>query len=228
MTDRNVEHPNRYQLVAVAGEPSQFDLVPVPGTVMAEGTNLTKLTLLQDSTATALGLDPGDDPTLDNAFNNLAVLKGTSSPPPGTDGVVGQYYIDTTTPQLYQCTVASGGIYIWTKIGMAQVTHGSYTGTGDYGVSESNTLNFEFEVQMLIVQRKTTSTFGSWSREGAANWAVMINGISELRSFRNSITTLSSVYVEFGASSVSWYSVHADNQLNRNGSEYEYVAIGVN
>ncbi len=68
MTDRVVEHPGRYQLVPVAGTTDQFDLVAVPGTVTAAGTTLNKENLLTDATATALGLDPEDDSTPNDAF----------------------------------------------------------------------------------------------------------------------------------------------------------------
>lgn len=56
MYDRNVEHPNRYQLVKVEGTDDIFDLVPAPGTVNNEGTLINKNSLLKDATAALFGL----------------------------------------------------------------------------------------------------------------------------------------------------------------------------
>lgn len=69
MTDRVVQYPNRYKLTLVSG--SIYDIEPEPGTVIKQGTPLNKASLLKDQTATALGLEPSDDPTVDDALANV-------------------------------------------------------------------------------------------------------------------------------------------------------------
>lgn len=66
MTDRNVQFPNRYQLVKVPGTDDIYDLTPAPGTITAEGTLINKATLLQDATAALYGL--GTDAVPDEVF----------------------------------------------------------------------------------------------------------------------------------------------------------------
>lgn len=62
MKDRVVEHPNRYRLVPVAGEPDVVDLVPVPGEITEAGTPISKATLLSDQTAALYGMGAGGVP----------------------------------------------------------------------------------------------------------------------------------------------------------------------
>lgn len=46
------------------------------------------------------------------------ILSGSSAPTNSTAaGFVGQFYLETTTPILYQCTAISGNTYTWTQIG---------------------------------------------------------------------------------------------------------------
>lgn len=78
MTDRNVQFPNRYQLVKVPGTDDIYDLTPAPGTITAEGTMINKATLLSDETAGLLGLPNTAVPddafkTLNSAFNSMAL-----------------------------------------------------------------------------------------------------------------------------------------------------------
>ena len=56
MKDRNVEFPNRYQLVKVEGTDDVFDIIPAPGEVAEEGTMINKSSLLSDAVAASFGL----------------------------------------------------------------------------------------------------------------------------------------------------------------------------
>lgn len=56
MTDRNVQFPNRYRMVKVAGTDDIFDVIPAPGEVFEEGDFLNKNSLLKDTTADLYGL----------------------------------------------------------------------------------------------------------------------------------------------------------------------------
>ena len=56
MKDRNVQYPQRYQLVKVEGTDDIYDLIPAPGEVSEAGTLINKATLLKDATAALYGL----------------------------------------------------------------------------------------------------------------------------------------------------------------------------
>lgn len=56
--------------------------------------------------------DDGNMDIIDTALYNATPLTGAIAPTTSTVGVVGQFYLETTTPQLYQCTAASG-TYTW-------------------------------------------------------------------------------------------------------------------
>lgn len=71
MNDRNVQHPNRYQLVKVEDTDDIYDVIPAPGTVVNEGTLLNKQSLLQDITCELLGLPTTAVPN--DAFFRLAL-----------------------------------------------------------------------------------------------------------------------------------------------------------
>lgn len=70
MIDRNVQYPQRYQLVKVEGTDDIYDLIPAPGEVSEVGTLVNKATLLQDITAALFGL--GSDAVPDDVFKVLS------------------------------------------------------------------------------------------------------------------------------------------------------------
>ena len=43
-------------------------------------------------------------------------LNGTSDPTTSTKGIVGQFYLNTTTKQLFQCVGISGSVYSWKEV----------------------------------------------------------------------------------------------------------------
>ncbi len=67
MKDRTPTYPGRVRLTPVAGQENVFDLQMADQPV-EEGTPINKATLLTDETAAALGLDPAEDPTVDEAI----------------------------------------------------------------------------------------------------------------------------------------------------------------
>lgn len=67
MKDRIPTYPGRVKLVPVAGQADTYDMVRADEPI-EEGTPLNKASLLQDSTATAIGLDTNSDPTVDDAL----------------------------------------------------------------------------------------------------------------------------------------------------------------
>lgn len=74
MKDRNVQYPNRYQLVKVEGTDDIYDLTPAPGTIVEEGTIINKSALLKDETAELFGL--GNDAVPDDVFRKALIPPG--------------------------------------------------------------------------------------------------------------------------------------------------------
>lgn len=71
MKDRKPKYPGRVRLVPVDGQPGVYDIVRADEPEEA-GTPINKKSLLTDETAEALGLDPENDPTPDDALYSLA------------------------------------------------------------------------------------------------------------------------------------------------------------
>lgn len=65
------------------------------------------------------------------------VLSGTSAPTTATEGALGQFYMETTTPALYQCTAIGGGAYTWTEIGAGSGGASAFTELSDVPSSYS-------------------------------------------------------------------------------------------
>lgn len=59
MKDRIVEYPNRYKLIAVAGQDGVYDLEAVPGTITETGTPINKASLLAEGVDKNFCLDSG-------------------------------------------------------------------------------------------------------------------------------------------------------------------------
>lgn len=72
MKDRNVQFPNRFEIVAVPGTTNIFEVNPAPGKVYEEGTFWSKANVLKDATAARYG--KGDDASPDDIFAAIRPL----------------------------------------------------------------------------------------------------------------------------------------------------------
>lgn len=70
MQDRLPLYPGRVQMVPVPGQANTYDIIRADQPTQ-EGTPLNKATLLSDETAQAMGLDPANNPTPNDAFQKL-------------------------------------------------------------------------------------------------------------------------------------------------------------
>ena len=109
----------------------------------------------------------------------------------------------------------------------AQVTTGSYTGTGTYGEDSPNSLTFDFEPKLLIVMSNAYSLFNGPEAE-PAEWFLAINGIENIYSAVTTNTNeLTPVYFTWSGNTVRWYEGTKDKyQLNYSGRVYRYIAVG--
>lgn len=96
---------------------------------------------------------------------------------------------------------------------------GSYVGTGKYGSANPNTLTFSFAPKLVIVQPAGGSAYGPmFARDSATATAVKYHETSQT----------ATIIWSNGGKTLSWYtqSNMVDFQLNKNNSEYIYIAIG--
>lgn len=81
MIDRSVEYPNRYRLDEVSGSPGVFDLTPVPGNVVQEGTPISKATMFDADNTNRYKVDTPNEAfrAMANTWNITVPLSGWSS-----------------------------------------------------------------------------------------------------------------------------------------------------
>ena len=96
MKDRIPTHPGRVQLVPVSTNIYDMTLADDP---TEAGTPLNKANLLTDATATALGLDPNDNPSVNDAFGATQAkgIQYTATLPTSGWALSGGYYTQTVT-----------------------------------------------------------------------------------------------------------------------------------
>lgn len=98
--------------------------------------------------------------------------------------------------------------------GKSLIATGSYKGTGTYGSSNPNSLTFEFNPKLVLVN--DNGQYGLIAIKGSAGALAAANTMQQ--------------YVSWGSNTVSWYCngtrLSANNQYNANGTTYNYIAIG--
>ena len=95
----------------------------------------------------------------------------------------------------------------------SKVHPGAYTGTGTFGTDNPNTLEFEFEPKMVLIQGT------------AGRVAILIKPSGVGVSIGPSESTTLSV--TWNAKTVSWYNaLNAANQMNTENENYSYTAFG--
>ena len=178
--------------------------------------------------------DTGSSPTLQN--NTLYFIPSTANVsrydadfiqtndirvPIISDNLTG--YVNSPSPDAYPPAVSDGDTY--TLLGQlgdkVRIATGSYTGTGTHGSSNPNSLTFEFEPKVLFIAPVTNYS-------GALNYqSIFWKGVTSFPTYIGSADTGMSVVVNWGKT-VSWYTTgsYANRQLNDNGVDYAYVAIG--
>ena len=118
------------------------------------------------------------------------------------------FVVPIELPKISLCTIADT---ILLNLPGAQITTGSYVGTGTYGSSNPNSLTFGFVPKILVV-----GTSGGY-------WNIFIPGIDTGFYTTSDYDNVPSFY----QNSIEWYnSSSATYQFNKSNSTYYYVAIG--
>lgn len=98
--------------------------------------------------------------------------------------------------------------------GSGKVKVGSYTGSGTYGGSSPNSIQLDFEPDMVIVQDA--------GMNGAMVWGIWIRGCLMFMSYTNTYSS----FVQDSSRNFKWASTaSAAGQFNSSGVAYGYIAI---
>lgn len=132
----------------------------------------------------------------------------------------GHLYIDRYQPVTGYAAIPAGTtIEYLGKLGdKARVQFGSYVGTGTYGYDNPNTLTFDFVPKLVIISGYTSNGYTTVTFvRGASSAGYPANGVNYF-----------SMKLSWKDKKVSWYntSYDADQQANKSGYRYNYVAIG--
>ena len=108
--------------------------------------------------------------------------------------------------------------------GNCKIATGTYTGTGEYGVGNENSLTFPFEPKLVIVQNKTMSVADLGASDTHKYGMLLaIRGLSAY----GLKTGLYPIRFTWQGNTLRWYGeVNPAYQLNIAGTTYCYLAIG--
>lgn len=131
-------------------------------------------------------------------------------------------YVNSPDPNAYPPAVNDG--YTYTALGQlgakVQIATGSYTGTGAYGVSNPNSLTFDFAPKMLIVTRGTRASTTDVSA------VFMLKG-ADFNYEKGDVNETVYLRARNGGKTVEWYSTNdVGKQFNGYSTKHYYTAIG--
>ena len=122
------------------------------------------------------------------------------------------------------------------NIGAAQIVTGSYTGTGEGGVDNPNSITVGFQPKFIFIQKDDTEIFAmSDTKSIGKHFQFFLYGMGPLQIGTTGNTDgYATVNVTFTSTGVSWYvkpggsaaSAIPEFQLNLSGKKYNYVVIG--
>lgn len=112
---------------------------------------------------------------------------------------------------------------------MPQIATGGYTGTGALGVSNKNSLTFDFVPKFVVIVHQTDSV--AHNQTGVDNRIVWVNGMTQLMSFYNNGSPTYLHFTVSGNTLYWWETYHSSSsnrgtQMNTSGHTYYYIAIG--
>ena len=131
-------------------------------------------------------------------------------------------YVNSQYDDAYPPSVPDG--YVYNALGRlgdkANIVTGSYVGTGTYGASNPNTLTFDFEPKLVVINGMYAVSAGTISIfvRGMIYYTAAYSNEIQLTNFQN---------CSFLGVKMSWYSTRSDLwQLNESGATYYYIALG--
>lgn len=132
-------------------------------------------------------------------------------------------YVNSPNPSAYP--IDDG--YIYTALGQlgnkVQIATGSYTGTGTYGVSNPNSLTFDFTPKTVLFFAEATGTFAATN---ATHYPMILLWGITIQFGTSSSGTDNYSNVTYSGNTMTWYSLGVGGQFNVSGRTYRYVAIG--
>lgn len=118
--------------------------------------------------------------------------------------------------------------------GRVRIAHGTYSGTGVYGVNNKNSLTFPFAPELLILYRAGNIGIVSGSKDNSESfYAILPKQTTVFRTvaYDGSYYKDETIYISFSGQTATWYmdysySNNAGAQFNASGTTYGYIAIG--
>ena len=118
--------------------------------------------------------------------------------------------------------------------GRVRIAHGTYLGTGVYGVNNKNSLTFPFAPEVLILYRAGNIGIVSGSKDNAEGFYAILpkqTTVFKTVAYDGSYYRDETIYISFSGQTVTWYmdysySNNAGAQFNASGTTYGYIAIG--
>ena len=118
--------------------------------------------------------------------------------------------------------------------GRVRIAHGTYLGTGVYGVNNKNSLTFPFAPEVLILYRAGNIGIVSGSKDYAEGfYAILPKQTTAFVTvaYGGEYYNKETIYISFSGQTVTWYmdysySNNAGAQFNASGTTYGYIAIG--
>ena len=110
-----------------------------------------------------------------------------------------------------------------------QIAYGSYDGTGQYGESNPNILEFDFVPKLVIVANSYGIRLEPYQSQSLWYYSfIWIQGVTtaNVHDHSNAVTTL--IFNQIG-NTLQWYTTTnpgATGQMNVNGTSYYYIALG--
>ena len=124
-------------------------------------------------------------------------------------------YVNSPNSNAYPPSVPDG--YTYAPLGQlgakSNIATGTYTGTGTYGSSNTTKLTFSFEPKLVLVALVTNPS---------TNWSIF----SSLSNASMAANTNYIDSVSFSGNTMTWYGSSAEQQHNKSGVKYSYVAFG--
>lgn len=199
------DEPNDEGGLTAAAFKAKFDLAGNTIKTYINNTLISGVTAEVNSVVTATLVNPSNPPTASSSATPNTIIQRDANgraqvaDPSANADIANKTYVDTAV------SVA------------AKIATGSYVGTGTYGSSNKNTLNFTFNPKIVILSGLSMSYSTVIFTQGADS------AFNEMQSY----VTASTQYVTWGTNTISWYNNYdATCQFNSSGQTYRYTAIG--
>ena len=129
-----------------------------------------------------------------------------------------QTYSDKPTLEAWNAMAEASG-------SAPKVAYGSYVGNGKYGTANHNTLTFDFEPKLIVLENQFAVAYGGTINDNYYSTPLLL--LRPLRRFYIYYDASDYIDLAWDGNTVSWWTTSgAFQQFNVQGQTYLYHAIG--